>query len=93
MAGVTFTKELAEATCKVLNKHKDRGLECTGGKNSEAVIYNAEGSISIDFYPQTKKYYLEIEKEVSCNYCGRSLMFFESSNLEDVITIVKCYES
>ena len=93
MAEVIFTREVAKATCKTLNKIKDRGLDYTGGIKANAAIYNIDGSVAIDYDVNRKKYYLELEKEVPCSTCGRALFNFESESLDELITIVKCFDS
>lgn len=92
MAEVTFTREIAKETCKTLNKIKNIEVEFTGGIKAEAAIYNSIGSVSIDYIPQHKKFYLELEKEVHCSSCGRVVVSFQADSLSELITIVKCFE-
>lgn len=89
---IKFTAEIATELCKSINKLKEKQVTFTGGINTEAAIYNKDGSLSIDYDKKREIYYLEIEKESMCYQCGRNIVNFESNNLDDFLLIIKCID-
>jgi hypothetical protein len=87
---IHFTAKMAEETIEKIHAVKNRDLQYVAGETKNANIYHAEGDFAIYYEKRHKRYSLEIQK--SGEFVQPQVLYFSSENLDDIITIINCFD-